>query len=205
MKSIQSDKATTPKIAYNLRGAPLRDIVANYCFNIETVVGAMVWPIYLAVFVATFEGIGGITAIAAIVAIVVTWVAGHRGDKGQDRAVLREGIIVSSIIDIVRILVTSQFWIAVVSSGYKASLAYFQNAWTSVYYHHAKQKGLQYIMSMEIACDLAYVTLWSILLVVLLASSSKAFFVVAFVVAAIAALGCLLITKQGTLESDLPR
>jgi MFS family permease len=193
-----SSGITTSKIIYNFQGAPAKDILANYFFNIETVVGVMVWPIYLAVFVASYKDIGTITAIAATATILTTWVAGHRGDKGQDRNVLKEGVAISSVIDIIRVFVTSQFWIGVVSSGYKASLAYFSNAWTSVYYHHAKQRGLQYIMSMEIANDLAYVSLWGVLLIALLtSSSSKVFFVTAFVIAAISAWGCLLITKQG--------
>ena len=51
-------------------------------------------------------------------------------------------------------------------------------------------------MSMEIACDLAYVTLWGMLLIILLAVDSRAFFVASFIIAAVAAWGCLLITRQ---------
>lgn len=187
------------RISYNLTGAPAKDILANFSYNIETAVSVLVWPIYLAVFIANYKGIGVITTLAAVVAIIVTWIAGHRGDKGQDRAVLREGVTVTSIVDIARVLVSTQAWIVAISSAYAASLAYFQNAWTSIYYHHAKQRGLQYIMSMEIANDLAYVMLWGTLLIVLLASSSRrAFFVAAFIIAAIAAWGCLLIRRQNS-------
>lgn len=183
-------------IHFNFSGAPRRDILANYFFNIETSVGVMVWPIYLAVYVATFRLVGAITAGAAITTMLATWLAGHRGDKGHEAAVLRDGVAVTSAIDIIRIFATTQFWIALVSTGYRASLAYLQNAWTSIYYHHAKNHGLQYIMSMEIANDLAYVSLWGTLLVTMLTTSTKVFFVVAFSIAAVAAWGCLLITKQ---------
>jgi MFS family permease len=193
---IDSDINIEQKIVYNFSGAPFRDILANYFFNIETAVGVMVWPIYLAIFVANYKSVGAITAIAAFATILTTWFAGHRGDKGQDRAVLREGVAISSVIDVIRIFVTSQFWITIISSGYKASLAYFQNAWTSVYYHHAKKNGLQYIVSMEIANDLAYVMLWGILLIVLLKYSTHVFFMIAFLIAAVSAWGCLLINKQ---------
>jgi hypothetical protein len=199
LRNMRQDLSNTlkhKKISYNFSGAPKRDILANYFFNIETSVGVMVWPIYLAIFVATYKSIGGITAIAAVATILTTWLAGHRGDKGQDRAVLVEGVASSSLIDLARIFATSQFWITVISSGYKASVAYFQNAWTSVYYHHAQKNGFQYIMSMEIANDLAYVTVWGVLLVVLLATSMHAFFVVAFLIAAASAWGCLLISRQ---------
>ncbi len=192
----------TQKIKYNFSGAPARDIVANFCYNIETQVGVTVWPIYLAVTIATFRGIGLITAIAAAVSMLVTWLAGHRGDRGKDRAVLREGVAISSVIDIIRIFATTHFWITFVSAAYKASLAYLINSWTSTYYHHAKRNGLQYIMSMEIANDLAFVGLWSVLLVVLAGSNKTMFFNAAFILAAIAAWGCLFITRQGSLERD---
>jgi hypothetical protein len=88
-----------------------------------------------------------------------------------------------------------------VSSAYRAALSYLQNAWTSIYYSHAKQNGLQYIMSMEIAYDLAYVVVWWVLLIVLLVANARTFFVASFIIAAIAAWGCLLITRQGKLEN----
>ncbi|HEV2403511.1 MAG TPA: hypothetical protein VGS08_04895 [Candidatus Saccharimonadales bacterium] len=203
LRHIQSVEKQGLPIRYNFQGAPRRDILANFFFNIEASVGVMVWPIYLAVFIATYKSIGAITAIAAGVTVLITWMAGRRGDKGRDRAVLREGVAASSVIDVVRILVTSGLGITIISSAWKASFAYLQNAWTSTYYHHAKQRGLQYIMSMEIACDLAYVTLWGILLVVLLATdSTRTFFVAAFFIAAVSAWGCLLITKQKAIESS---
>lgn len=194
--NLPAETALNQRIAYSLKGAPARDVMANYFYSIETSVGSFVWPIYLAVFVATYKSVGLITAIAAAVTVMTTWVAGHRGDKGKDRMVLKEGAATNSFVDLVRIFATSQFWIAVVSSGYQASLSYLQNAWASTYYHHAKKHGLQYIMSMEIANDLAYVTLWGVLLAVLAVGTEHAFFLAAFVIAAAAAWGCLLITKQ---------
>lgn len=190
-----------PQLRYSFVGAPARDLLANYSFNIETVVGTMVWPIYLAVYITSYKAIGAITAVSAAVTMAVTWIAGRRGDRGHNRRVLREGVAVSSVIDILRIFVSSAFWITIVGSTYRASLAYFQNAWTTTYYHHAGEKGLQYIVSMEIACDLAYVTLWGLLLIVLLVSSSSVFFTTAFIIAAIAAWGCLLVTPSGQLEA----
>lgn len=95
-----------------------------------------------------------------------------------------------------RIFAITPLSIGLVSIIYKSSLAYLGNAWTSTYYAHAKKYGLQYIMSMEIACDFAYLVLWSCLLVVLLLADVNTFFIVAFLIAAMAAWGCLLIAKQ---------
>lgn len=186
---------------YNLSGAPIRDLAANFCFNVETTIGVMFWPIYLAVFLKTFTSIGIIAAIAALASIITTWVAGHRGDKGHDRSVLRQGVTVVSMVNIGRIFAYTPLTIGIVSSVYQSALAYLQNSWTSTYYYHAKDKGPQYIISMEIACDLAYVAVWSVLLLVILAfSNASIFFDVAFIIAAIAAWGCLLISRQSSLN-----
>lgn len=139
----------------------------------------------------------------AAVTVGVVWLAGRRGDKGNDRSVLHQGVAISSLVDIARIFALTPLTITLTSAIYKAALAYLQNSWTSSYYAHAKKRGLQYIMSMEIACDLAYVALWGALLVVLLASgNSRAFFVVSFVIAAIAAWGCLFIGRQRRLVEE---
>lgn len=193
---------TSAGIGYNLRGAPLRDLVANYCFNIETSVGVMVWPMYLAVMLASYRAIGGIVAVAAAASIATTWLAGYQGDKGRDRAVLRQGVAISSVIDLLRIFAMSPFLITLTGAAYKSSLAYFQNSWTSTYYDHAQNKGPQYIMSMEIACDLAYVSLWGVLLFLSLMFNNKhIFFNAAFVIAASVSWGCLLITRQGSRKT----
>lgn len=190
----------TEKATYNLRGAPKRDIVANFFFNVETSIGVMLWPIYLAVVVKSFSEIGIIAAITGVATMVTVWLAGRRGDRGEDRAVLKEGVAINSLIDLARIFATTTATITFVSAAYKASLAYFGNAWTSTYYSHAKRKGIPYIMSMEIGCDLAYASLWSLLLAVLLVSGSEEFFLVAFLIAAASAWGCLLISRQGKFE-----
>ena len=190
---------------YNLSGAPIKDLFANFCFNVETTIGVMFWPIYLAVFLKTFGSIGSIAAIAALASIITTWAAGHRGDKGHDRSVLRQGVTVVSIVNLGRIFAYTPLTIGIVSSVYQSALAYLQNSWTSTYYYHAKDKGPQYIISMEIACDLAYVAVWSVLLsIILVFSNASTFFDVAFIIAAVAAWGCLLISRQSELNESLP-
>lgn len=200
MRALDQASHREEKVVYNLRNAPRRDITANFFFNIETSIGTMLWPIYLAVVIKSFGGIGVITALAAVATVVTLWLAGRRGDKGKDRAVLTQGVAANSVIHLLRIFAQSPVAVTLVSAGYKASLAYFGNAWTSTYYHHAKRKGIPYIMSMEIGCDLAYVTVWSLLLVTLLLGSSETFFVAAFVIAAVSAWGCLLISRQRRVE-----
>jgi hypothetical protein len=184
-------------IRYGLHGAPKRDLIANFCFNIESAIGNMIWPVYLAVVIASFKSIGGISAVAAAAAMIATWVAGHRGDKGKDRSVLRQGVMASSIVDVLRTIAIAPAAITAISAAYQSSLAYLINPWTSTYYQHAQDEGPQYIISMEIACDLAYVTLWGLFFILVTTiSDTRIIFNIIFLVAAGAAWGCLLITRQ---------
>jgi MFS transporter len=200
----QATLAVTERVRYNLGGAPPRDLIANFCFNIDTTVGVMLWPIYLAVAVASFKIIGAISALSAMAAIIMTAIAGHRGDRGHDRSVLRQGIAASSLIHLLRLLAVTPLTITLLSTGYNATLAYFQNAWASTYYIHAKNTGIAYVMSMEIACDLAYIVFWSVMYLCARTGSQHLLFNVGFLIAAIAAWGCLLISPQRHFESDAP-
>jgi uncharacterized membrane protein len=190
-----ADDSSQP-VKYDFSGAPARDIWANFCFNIDTAIGTLLWPVFLAVMVANYRGIGAISALAALAAMATVWLAGRRGDQGNDRSVLLQGIAASSAIHLLRLVATTNFTVMLLSAGYRSALAYFQNAWTSTYYVHAQEGGVAYIMSMEIACDLANIGLWLLLFALTCTVSNTITFNVCFVIAALAAWGCLLVNPQ---------
>lgn len=184
-------------LRYSLKFAPWRDVVANFGFNAHTLVGVMVWPIYLAVFVPDFRDIGIITTIASLIAVVVLQVAGKRGDKGKSYQVLVEGTAGSSVVHIVRILASSNpVVITIISALYDVVLGYQQNPWASLYYAHARKGGINYIMSMEIMGDIAYMVMFGALGIVAYFTGDNTFFAVAFGVAAVVAWLCLLMRRE---------
>lgn len=184
-------------LAYNFRGAPTRDLVANGAFNFHTAVGTMLWPIYLAVFIPNFQTIGLVTSIATAATVIVLYFTAKRSDKGKTYRVLTEGTAMSSLVHLGRVFASSNpVSITVVSSFYKIALAYQGNPWTSIYYAHARQRGIHYILSMEIAGDLAYIVLWGGLGAIAYFTHSSIFFAVAFISAAIVAWGCQFITPE---------
>ncbi len=184
-------------VSYSLHGAPGRDLLANYCFNVDDAVSRLLWPIYLAVVLGSFYAIGSIAALSVLVTIVFVYVAGHRGDRGKNQLVLREGTSAISVINMLRIFARTPLTIALISSAYSASKEYISNALNSIYYGNAQRRDLQYIVAMEIACDSAQTTAWGVLLLaVTLSRSQDSFFVFAFIIAAIAIWGTTLL-KEG--------
>jgi hypothetical protein len=199
MGTLQVDQAS--RIRFSMAGAPGRDVVANFCFCADEAIGVLLWPIYLAVILESFGYIGAVATGSALVAMGAVYVAGNRGDKGQDRAVLREGATGMSIVNLFRIMASSAVPIALVGGCYAAAKSYMQNAWNATYYTHAKSSGLQYMVAMEIACDAAYLIVWSILLgISLLAEDAQIFFLVAFILSAVIIWGTLLLTRQNHHE-----
>ncbi len=193
---------TVQRVHYSLRDAPWRDVAANFAFNFHTVAGAMVWPVYLAVVLHSTAKIGAVTAIGTLVAAVVLLIAGKRTDSRGTKLVLREGSIGSAIVHAGRTLSTSLGYLTGIGIAWSTVLAYQGNAWTSTYYAHTKTKGIHYIMSMEIACDLAYVTLWGFVYAALSFWSEQQAFTTIFVVSAVVALGCMLITSPAKKAAD---
>lgn len=190
-------------LKYSLKFAPVRDLVANFGFNAHTLVGVMVWPIYLAIFVPDFRSIGIITTIASLIAVVVLQFAGKRGDKGKSYRVLVEGTAGSSAVHIVRILASSNpFVITVISALYDVVLGYQQNPWTSLYYAHARKGGINYIMSMEIVGDIAYVAMFGALGLIAYTTGDGGFFTIAFAAAAVIAWLCLFMRRETPVPKE---
>ncbi len=184
------------RLTYSLKGAPLRDIAANFCFNIETAIGQMVWPVYLAIAVGGYHSIGLITTVGFIASLIVVQYAGKRGDSGKNDATLLQGCIASSCAHLIRPLVATPISIGIVATCYQCTLRYMVNAWSSLYYYHARNRGIAYIVSMEIACDVAYLAVWLPFFLISESPAHTYAFDVLFIVAALAAYGPLLITRE---------
>lgn len=185
------------KLRYDLRHAPLRDMIANFGYHGHSMVGVLVWPIYLAVFIPNFRDIGIITTVASLIAVILLLIAGKRGDNGKSYKVLVEGTAASSGVHIIRILASSNpVVVTIISALYDVALTYQQNPWTSLYYAHSRKGGINYIMSMELVGDLAYVVVWSLLAVIAYFMGDSVFFTAAFGFAAAIAWLCVLVRKE---------
>lgn len=191
------DNGRADNLRYSLKYAPKKDLIANFGFNAHTLVGGMIWPIYLAVFIPSFTQIGYIDAISTMVAVIILHFTARRSDKGKSYNVLVEGTAMSSLAHLSRVFASSNpFTITLVSSFYDIALSYQQNPWTSIYYSHAKRRKISYILSMEIVGDFTYVIVWGILGLVAYVTKSDLFFFVAFNFAAFTAWLSLLVSRD---------
>ena len=201
----KSHPLTQERLTYSLSGAPWRDIFANFCFNIETAVGLMVWPIYLALAVGGYHTIGLITTVGFIASLLVVQYAGKRGDSGKNSSTLLQGCVASSCAHFIRPFVSTPLVIGIVAACYQSTLRYMVNAWSSFYYYHARNRGISYIVSMEIACDVAYLVVWLPFFLIAENASHLYAFDVLFVIAGVAAYGPLFITREAPASNGTVR
>jgi len=183
------------KLRFTLRNAPWRDVVADACFGSEETVSRILWPILLAITLGTFSRIGIVTAVSTLGTVAAIWIAGRRGDRGQNRSVLLQGIAGMSAVNLLRLAATSFWPITLLGLGYRMTQGYGLNALNTIYYSHAKDRGLPYIISIEIASDIGYLVTWGILFAILaIFKSSSVLFASGFILAAITVWGALLYT-----------
>jgi MFS family permease len=198
-KSLVLDKSI--KLRFSLKNAPIRDCIADGAFGSEETVSRNLWPVYLAVMLGTFTKIGIVTAISVLGTIVAVWMAGRLGDRGRNQTVLGQGVAGMSIINWLRLIATTFGPITLLGTGYSIAQGYALNGLNSTYYSHAKDKGLKYIVSIELASDIGYLATWAVLFAVLsLFDSSRIFFVTGFIIAAVVIWGALLYTPYNRLH-----
>ncbi|MDQ8706966.1 hypothetical protein RCO28_31510 [Streptomyces sp. LHD-70] len=191
-------------IKYSLWHAPLRDSVANFSFNVNATTFSTVWPVYLALTIGSFATLGWVVFAAELISLALMFVAGRRGD-GKGRRVLLEGSVATGFLNCLRILATTPMALAGLGGALQAAASYQQTSWTSIYYGHARRNGPNYIMSLEIAGDLANIAVWGALLASFrLFDGTTQQFTAVFVTAGIASLGCLLISKEPATAPPSP-
>lgn len=182
------------QLTYDLNHAPKRDLLANFAFNTHTAIGTFVWPMYLALTLSNVATIGVVTTVGALGTAVLLLFIGNRNDKIGTQKVLKEGSVATFISHMMRLLPASAPVITIIYIFWMVSLRYQMNPWTSTYYSHTREKGMSYILSMEITCDLAYVVLFITVFILLSTVGYTVGFYVLFILAAFVSLLCNAIT-----------
>lgn len=185
---------TEKSLQYSLRHTPIRDLVANFAFNVHTAIGGFVWPMYLALVLPNVRSIGTVATVGAVGAAVFLLFVGNRNDAIGTEKVLREGSVATFFAHLLRLIPASVASVSVINIVWLLALRYQQNPWTSTYYEHTRAKGMNYILSMEIACDTAYLFLFLLVLVVLYGFGYQVGFALLFIFAAFVSLACTYIS-----------
>ncbi len=204
--SIPSLSGPPPSKGAGWRPELLRDLLANLSFNAHSAFAYFLWPMYLAVVVGTFAGIGVLSAVIDIISLVLMLAAGKRSDRGATHRVLIEGTIAAMAGYVARIFATTSLGIALIGGGANAALLYQLVPWESTYYDHARRLGSRYILWMEFAGDIGYLLVWSALYALTYVTAAPhEFFLGSFLLATVCCAGCLFINRRHAFDDMSPQ
>ena len=197
LRNIQKDERGVieeQELSFSLKYAPKRDLLANFAYNISSATTVYIWPMYLALVLPQIGSIGIVATVGAVGASFFLLFIGNRSDKVGTVRVLNEGSVTTFFAHLFRLVPASLGTVTAVNIFGMFAHRYQQNPWACTYLSHVREKGMKYIISMEIVCDLAYLSLFGLMYVILSAFGYRNGFAILFVIAALAALVCTRIT-----------
>lgn len=147
------------------RGGALRDYAANASYSASGLADLAVWPLYLAIIVPTYAGLGLYAGVVVGVAIVVQAIVGRATTLRHERFALYGGVVLNFGYNIGRIMVTSVpqlVGISIVSSFSSAMLAGVFGA--RFYKNIDPRHHLEYLFGMELANSVTWLVYFPVLL-----------------------------------------
>lgn len=134
-----------------------RDLFASVSNSVTTVGESFMWPILVSFLVPTYAGVGALSSVVVLSAIAVSLYVGRREEQRGRHHYIREGVAVTSISDVFRLLAENASHVFGINlfGGIGNSLYY--TPFVTKYYDHADEEPrLEYITAMEMAHELGW-------------------------------------------------
>ena len=180
-----------------MKQIPFRDSLSclGYSYSNESLI--LVWPFFAFLFLNTYAKIGGITTLALVCSIAVAYYWGKSGDNGKKEKQLRYGSVSSTVVHVLRTLVSSLSGIALVNIFSDITRMMISVPFVALYYERSDLfKRLEYVVAMEIASSFGMMFVWLTILAGAYFFSLEVNLIVSFVVAGLFALMSQLIIDK---------
>ena len=151
-----------------LRLRPYRgDYLANAGSTIDDSVHELSWPMLIFLVVPTYAGVGLLSSLGVITAIATAFFVGIREEGKGAKHYIREGAAVTSLTNVARLLASAPGHVAGANFMTGIANALVGTSFSTRYYEHIDdaKEGQEYLFGMQLASALAYVLIFSILLV----------------------------------------
>ncbi|MEX0932088.1 MAG: hypothetical protein WDZ81_00595, partial [Candidatus Saccharimonadales bacterium] len=165
------------------------NLIASFSYGFELQVAAYLWPLFMFIFLGTYEIVGVIASISLVVTALVAYSVGKAGDKGQGKSLLKGGARLYGVVHGLRGAAQSFGTILGINTLGDTANLLIKIPFVSRYYRNADRKNrLEYIFTMETATTLGHLAVW--LLVLLLAQwlEVKVLLITMFIAAGFASL-----------------
>ena len=167
-----------PKLQFHLRriprGGALRDYAANASYSFSGLADTSLWPLYLAVIIPTYAGIGAYTGFAVVLTLITQTLVGRISSPRSERTALYGGIVLSSLYGVGRAVATTVSQL--IGLGFVNALgsALLAGAYGTRFYKNIHpEHHLEYLFAMELANSVTWLVYFPILLLATVALSDE--------------------------------
>lgn len=147
------------------RGGAVRDYISNASYSFSGLADLAVWPLFVAILVPTYAGIGLYAGLVVVVAVVAQMIVGRFASVRAEKNILAGGVALNLLYNVGRLFVMSVGQLVGLSFVNGLGGAMLAGAYGSRFYKniHAK-KHLEYLFAMEIANSVTWLVYFPILL-----------------------------------------
>ncbi|RJO62072.1 MFS transporter [candidate division WS5 bacterium] len=178
-----------------------KDMIAYGGLSLEGMVGLLVWPFFLYLYIGNYVKVGSIVTISTIVVIALSIYMGKLIDKYEKDKVMKTGSVVTFFTALTRVGAISSglaYAIGVVST--LSHITLFMPFYSEFYTHADDEPRIEYVTFMEMTVDIFRAGGLGILYMSTFFLDLRSVFMIGFALAAIGALLTMLITETKRKE-----
>ncbi len=167
-----------------------RDVIANAANGLQAEVALYVWPLFIFLFLGTYQTVGLVISLSLVVSILVIYIIARRGDQGKNRQQLHLGSKSASLVYLARPFAQTFGSAAGINIIHEVTSNLYRIPFMSYYYDRActVPDRLAYIIKMEMAVSVGLIISWLAVVILALVLPLKLALIGAFIFAAIAIL-----------------
>lgn len=167
----------------------LKDELAYLGMNVQDQIASFAWPLFIFLFLGSYESTGEVVSLALVAGIVVARIIGELGDEGKNNQILKLGSIITAAVHVMRSFVSSFGSALFLNIANDLSYMMINSPFMTMYYQHSDhQKRLNYFLNMQIMGNIGKFILWLIVLVAAAFVGDREAIIVGFVAAAFGSL-----------------
>ncbi len=142
-----------------------RYLIANGSSEIEADISGWFWTLFIFIYVPTYAGVGALSSVIITSSIIVSLYVGWREDKRGSKHYLREGSVLMTAVNTVRIGAQGASGVAGVNILAGLGHALTETPYVTEYYRHIRERpSVEYVYWMNFAASSACVLLLLLLL-----------------------------------------
>lgn len=133
------------------------DIITNGAYGVDDALQGVVWPLLIFLVVPSYAGVGALSSVIVVSSILVSLYVGRREATRGERHYMKEGSILLTALNGLRILVSSTTHVFGVNLISGVSHALIDTPYMSRYYRKANAASrIEYIFGMQMAAAIVW-------------------------------------------------